>query len=177
MKRILIAVLGLFVLWGCKKDSTPQSAEGYFFDYNVRMDNDINEPTIINGYYGHVKEYKGNFMPNPSLEEQKKPAIATNRLVFYEVAFKDDIATAAIERDGTTFYDMSKISDLDIEPKYYIYPNKEGFYQFDTNGRKYVGFIQVSKRLLYMNGGLKEFGGLNNELINFDMRIDYDATF
>jgi len=177
MKKGLLVLSFMALLLGCKKDSTPKSAEGYFFDYKVRIDNDINEPTIINGYYGLVREYKGNFMPDPTSEKQREPKLATNRLVFYEAAFKDEIASAAIERNGTTFYDMSKIRNEEIEPKFYIYPNRNGFYQFDTNGRKYIGFIQISKRLLYLNGGITEFDGLNNQLINFDMRIDYDATF
>lgn len=177
MKKGLLIVCCLLFFVGCKKDSTPKSAQGYFFDFKIRMDKDINEPTIVNGYYGKVLEYKGDFMPDPTAETQKEPKIATNTLVFYEIDWKDEIAKAAIERNGVTFYDMSKIRAEQIQPKVYISPNRNGFYQFDTNGKKYIGFIQISKRLLYMNGGLKEFGGLNNELINFDMRIDYDASF
>jgi len=177
MKKVLFALVAVLALYGCGKKNNPQSTQGYFFDYKVRMNNKQNEPTIVNGYWGHVKEYKGNFMPDPSAEKPKEPKTRTNRIVFYEADFKSVIEEATIERNGTTFYDMSKISEADIEPKFYIYPNRNGFYQFDTNGRKYIGFIQISKRLLYMNGGIKEFGGLNNQLINFDMRIDYDATF
>jgi hypothetical protein len=177
MKKLLF-ILGLtLILFGCKKESNPVSSQGYFFDYNVRMKNGLTEPTIVNGYWGFVKEYKGDFMPNPDAEQAREPKIKTNRLVFYEAEFKDKIEAAAIDRNGTTFYDMSKINKEDLQPKFYIYPNREGFYQFDTNGKKYIGFIQISKRLLYMNGGIKEFGGLNNQLINFDMRIDYEATF
>ncbi len=171
---LLIAVI-LFVS-GCKKDSTPKSARGYFFDYRVSMSNKLDEATIINGYWGYVKEYKGDFQPTLG-EKPKEPKIATNRLLFFEADWKDQIEATAITKNGVKFYDLSKISKQDIEPKITIYPNKKGFYQFDPNGRNYVGLIQVSKRLGYMNGGLKEFGGLNNELVNFDMRIDYDATF
>lgn len=177
MKKVLLLVIVFASVAGCKKSSTPQSAAGYFFDYSIRIDNDLKEPTIINGYWGYVKEYKGNFMPDPSAESPREPKIAHNRLVFYEAAFRETIEAAAIERNGTTFYDMSKLNKADLAPKYYIYPNRDGLYQFDPNGRKYIGFIQISKRLLYMNGGIKEFGGLNNQLISNDMRIDYDATF
>lgn len=177
MKKLGFAICCLVILAGCKRESNPVSANGYFFDYKVRISNNLTEPTIINGYYGKVQEYKGNYMPDPSSEEARKPKVATNRLVFYEADFRELIESAKIERNGTTFYDMSKLGKEELEPKFYIYPNKEGFYQFDTNGRKYIGFIQISKRLLYLNGGIKEFGGLNNQLINFDMRIDYDATF
>lgn len=177
MKKVLGLLIMVLLVAACKKESTPKSSDGYFFDYKVSISNKIEEPTIINGYYGYVHEYKGNFMPNPEAAEPKKPKVVTNQILFFDAVWKEEIEKTAITKDGIKFYDLRKIKQENIQPKFFIYPNKQGFYQFDTNGRKYVGLIQVTKRLGYMNGGLKEFGGLNNQLINYEMRIDYDATF
>ena len=178
MKKVLpLFVLLATIVLSCNKGGTAKSSSGYFFDYRVSISNKMEEASIINGYWGYVKLYKGNFMPDPSAEKPREPKIATNRLLFYEAEWKEAIEATAVTRNGTKFYDLNKINRQDIKPKIVIIPNRKGFYQFDPNGKNYVGLIQISKRFGYMNGGLKEFGGLNNELVNLEMRIDYDATF
>lgn len=177
MKKVLSLLVLTLVIVSCKKESTPKSSSGYFFDYRVSISNKIEEPTIINGYWGYVKLYKGNFMPDPSAESPREPKIATNKLLFFEAEWKDAIEATATMRDGVKFYDLAKIRRENIQPKVVMYPNKKGFYQFDPNGKQYVGLIQISKRFGYMNGGLKEFNDTNNRPVNLEMRIDYDATF
>lgn len=177
MAKSTFILLSLMVfLTSCKKESTPKSTQGYFFDYNVRMKSKQEEPTIINGYWGFVKEYKGDFMPVLG-GEAKQPKIATNKILFFEADWKDEIEETAVDKNGVKLYDLAQIRKKEIAPKFVLSPNRKGFYQFDPNGKTYVGLIQVSKNLGYMNGGLQIFGNLNNELINYTMRIDYQATF
>ena len=176
MKRLLVITLftSLTVL-GCKKDNTPV-ATNYYFNYKVRISDKIDEPTIINGYYGKVRKYEGNFMPSPDTEA-RQPEVAENILLFFEARFEEEIAETEITKNGTTFFNLKAIEKKGIQPKVIVFPNDDGFYQIDTNGNEYIALIRINAKHGYYNGGLQKFGGLNNELKEHEMRIDYNATF
>lgn len=176
MKRLLaITLFTSFLVLGCKKDNTPV-AGNYYFNYKVRISDKIEEPTIINGYYGKVRKYEGDFMPSPDTEA-REPEVAKNIILFFEARFQEEIEETVFTKDGTQFYNLKAIEKKGIQPKVIIFPNDDGFYQIDTNANEYVALIRINAKRGYFNGGLQKFGGLNNELKEQEMRIDYNATF
>ncbi len=174
-KIILLSIALSFLAISCKKDTVPQQ-DDYYFTFNVKMSNRINEPTIINGYYGHVLEYEGNFMPTTD-GPAKAPDTVRNDIYVYEASLMDSLQQAKVQKNGVDFYDLKQLEKQEIKPKYIIRPNKSGFYQLDTNSKEYLLLIQTSKRLGYYNGGPLKVGGNTNVLINQDLKIDYKATF
>ena len=174
--KIILFSIALSVLAvSCKKDTVPQQ-DDYYFTFTVNMSNKINEPTIINGYYGHVLQFEGNFMPTTD-GPAKTPDTVRNELYVYEAALIDSLEQAKVQKDGKDFYDLRKLEKKDIKPKFIIKPNKSGFYQIDTNSKEYLLLIKVTKRLGYYNGGPLKIGGNTGLLMNLDPRIDFEATF
>ncbi len=174
-KNILLGLILLVVVCSCKKEQVPIQ-DDYYFSFDVKISNKITEPTIINGYYGHVLEYNGNFMPSTD-GETKKPDTVRNELYLYESSYLEQIQEAKVQKDGTDFYDLKKLEKNDIKPKFIVRPNKSGFYQIDTNQNEYLLLIEARKNLGYYNGGPLKVGGNSNQLRLMNMKIDYNATF
>lgn len=174
--KIILFSIALSVLAvSCKKDTVPQQ-DDYYFTFRVKMSNKINQPTIINGYYGHVLLYDGNFMPTTD-GPAKTPDTVRNELYVYEASLLDSLEQGKIQIEGGEFYDLKKLDKNNIKPKFIIKPNKSGFYQIDTNAKEYLMLIKVTDRLGYNNGGPLKIGGNPGLLMNLDPRIDYDATY
>jgi hypothetical protein len=173
-------ILSLFIIFtlalSCKKKDAEKPEKVYSFNYRVKISNRINEPTIISGYYGHVMEYKGNFMPSPEAEPNK-PKPVENKILLYSVDHKEAIEASAFQENGITFYNLRKLKKMDIEPKYTVLPNKQGYYQFDLGDKEYFAIIEIKKSKGYFNGGAKLVKGSVSTLEELEMRIDYEATF
>lgn len=174
-KNILLGLTLVMVVLSCRKDEVPVQ-EPYYFTFDVKISNRISEPTIINGYYGHVLEYEGNFMPTTD-GEPKRPDTVRNELYFFEATFLEQIQQTKVQKNGTDFYDLKALEKNEVKPKFIVKPNKGGFYQIDTNQKEYLVLIKARKNLGYYNGGPLKVGHTTNQLINLDMKIDYNATF
>ena len=173
-KSILLGLVLVTVVFSCRKKEIPIQ-EDHYFSFEIKISNKITEPTIINGYYGHVLEYKGDFMPSTD-GNINKPDTVKNALYFYEISFLEQIQQSKVQKNGTDFYDLKLLAKNEVLPKFIIKPNKSGFYQIDTNKKEYLVLIEARKNLGYFNGGPMKLS-TNNQLIFMDMRIDYDATF
>ncbi len=174
-KGLLIILTLTLSVFGCKKNNVPVQ-DDYYFTFNVKISNKIQEPTIINGIHGHVLEYNGNFMPT-SDGEVNAPDTVRNELYLYESSMLNDLQEATYEDDGTKFYNLKQLEENGIEPKFIVSPNKHGFYQVDTNDKEYLVLIEVKKGVGYYNGGALQVGGQTVRLLNLNMKIDHNATF
>lgn len=174
LSKLVLALSILLVVASCGKKDIPLT--NYFFTYKVAIKKKITEPTIINGYYGQMNLYKGNFSEDLG-EEGKKPQAANYGILLFEESQKELLEAVVYSKGNTKFYDLSKLKKQDIQPKFEIIPNKSGFYQVDTNGVAYMVLIRLNKRQGYYSGGLGTLKAVTNELINLEMRIDYDAVF
>ncbi|WP_420387005.1 hypothetical protein [Roseivirga sp.] len=174
-KNILLGLLLTTLIVGCKKDEVPVQ-DDYYFTYEIKISNRISEPTIINGYYGHVLLFEGDFMPSTE-GTAKAPDTVRNELYFYDADKLEALEAAKVQRDGVDFYDLRKLKKDDVTPKYIIKPNKKGFYQIDTNNQNYLVLIEVKKNLGYFNGGPFKAGHETTQLRTRNMNIDYNATF
>lgn len=172
---LLLIVLTVFLV-ACKKNDVPVQ-DDYFFSYKIKVSNRISEPTIINGYYGHVLLYEGNFMPSTD-GETKKPDTVRNELYFYEASHLEKIQEAKFQKNGTDFYDLKQLHKAEVQPKFIVVPNKSGFFQLDTNKDEYLVLIKVGKNRGYFNGGPLKVGHQTaSDLRMRNMNIDYEATF
>uniref|UniRef100_UPI00404784A6 hypothetical protein n=2 Tax=Roseivirga sp. TaxID=1964215 RepID=UPI00404784A6 len=175
--KTLLSVFIIFALClSCKKKDAEKPRKVYSFNYRVKISNRINEPTVISGYYGHVMEYKGNFIPSPDAEPNQ-PKIAQNKILLFLAEHKEAIEAAAYQENGITFYNLRKLKKMDIEPKYTILPNKQGYYQFDLGDKEYYAILEIKKSKGYFNGGAMLVKGSVSSLVELEMRIDYQATF
>lgn len=177
LSKLVLALSILLVVASCGKKDVPLTT--YFFTYKVAISKKIKEPTIINGYYGQMNLYKGDFSAkNDSTGVSAKlPEPAEYGILLYEMQNKQAIDSASFIKDGTVFYDLKKLKKAEIEPKIVLIPNKYGFYQFDNNGTSYLALFRMNKRTGYYPGGLGTLEGLVNTLKEQEMRIDYQATF
>lgn len=177
LSKLVLALSILLVVASCGKKDVPVTT--YFFTYKVAINKKIKEPTIINGYYGQMNLYKGDFSAkNDSTgTSAKQPESANYSILLYEMQHKELIDSASFIKDGTLFYNLKKLKKAEIEPKYELIPNKSGFYQFDNNGASYLALIRMNKRMGYYPGGLGMLKGLINTLKEQEIRIDYQATF
>lgn len=171
--KILITVLFIsaFAL-SCKKEAALQKPME--FRYQVKIPKKIVDPTIISGFYGHLLKYEGDYsQANP--DRQGEPV--QNSILLYEIQHKEAIEGVAYQSNGTTFYDLDKLEDMDIEPKLTVIPNKQGFYQFDLSNNAYCVLVEVKKNTGYYKGGLTVFQGNQEQLNDREIRIDYNASF
>ena len=134
----------------------------------------MEEPTIISGFYGSLLEYEGDFAQENT---EKKGVPARNSILLYNIEHKEAIEGVAYQDNGKTFYDLSKLEKMDIDPKLTVIPNKKGFYQFDLSDKSYCVLIEVKKNTGYYSGGLTVFEGSSDQLNDRELRIDYKATF
>lgn len=172
---LLMFVLTIFLV-SCKKEQVPVQ-DDYYFSYKVKISNKLEEPTVINGYYGHVLLYEGNFLPSTD-GPTKKPDSVRNSLYFYEISKLEQLQQAKVQKSGTDFYDLKKLEKEDVLPKFIVEPNKQGFYQIDTNKDEYLVLIEARKNLGYYNGGPLKVGHQEaNQLRLMNMNIDYNASF
>ena len=177
LSKLVLALSILLVVASCGKKNVPLT--NYFFTYKVAIKKKILEPTIINGYYGQMNLYKGDFSTkNDSTGTSTKlPQPVNYSILLFEESQKEILESVVYSKGNTKYYDLGKLKKQDIQPKFEIVPNKSGFYQADTNGTAYLVLIRLNKRQGYYSGGLGTLKAVNNELINLEMRIDYDATF
>ncbi len=174
LNKLVLAIAVLIAVASCNKKDVPQKS--YFFSFKVNISNKITEPTIINGYYGQMNLYKGDFSVQDSTNT-KTPVPASYTVLIYEAANKDKIEATAYTKNDKKFYSLKKIKKQDIQPKFVLTPNKKGFYQFDPNDNEYVALICINKRTGYFPGGLGTLPAPNNELRQLEMRVDHQATF
>lgn len=174
-KSILLGFVLTIVVLSCGKKDVPV-VDDYYFTFEVKVSNKISEPTIINGLFGHVLEYEGNFMPSTD-GETKKPDTVRNELYLYETSYLEQIQQAKVQKNGTDFYDLKLLEKNEVMPKYIIKPNKSGFYQVDTNQKEYLLLINARKNLGYYKGGPLKVGNATTQLRRMNMNIDYNATF
>lgn len=177
LSKLVLALSILLVVASCGKKNVPLT--NYFFTYKVAIKKKILEPTIINGYYGQMKLYKGDFSAkNDSTNTTvKTPQPANYSILLYEMQNKEAIDAVSDTKDGTLFYNLKKLKKAEIEPKFEIVPNKSGFYQFDNNGSSYLVLIRLNKRTGFYPGGIGTLEGQTNTLKEQEMRVDYQATF
>ncbi len=174
LNKLVLAIAVLIAVVSCSKKDVPQKS--YFFSFKVNISNKITEPTIINGYYGQMNLYKGDFSVQYSTNT-KSPVPASYTVLIYEAANKDKIEAAAYTKDGKKFYRLKDIKKQEIKPKFTLIPNKSGFYQFDPNDNDYVALICINKRTGYFPGGLGSLSAPDNQLRQLEMRVDHQATF
>ena len=138
---------------------------GYFFKFKISISNKITRPTIINGYYGTMNRY----LAGPG----SAPQPVRNHILLYELEHKEAIENAAVQKNGTIFYDLKNLRKADVKPKFIIVPNRKGFYQIDTNNKSYCVLIRAKRNLGYFSGGAAMLQKLSNEVRELEMRIDY----
>ncbi len=172
LHKLVFAFSILLMVASCgKKNSTPTR---HFFTYKVAISNKIKEPTIVNGYYGHMNLYEGDFSTQDST---KTPEAVDKCILLFETKNKDFIESTSYMKDGVKFYNLKKLKKEGIEAKFEIIPNKHGFYQVDNNSTSYLALIRLNKKTGYYKGGLHTLDILNNELKSLEFRIDYKAKF
>ncbi|MBO3697687.1 hypothetical protein [Roseivirga sp. E12] len=174
LNKLVLAISVLLLAASCNKKDVPQ--KNYFFTFNVKIGKRVTEPTIINGYYGTMNLYKGDFSATDSANV-KQPVPARFEILLFETSKKEAIDAASYIENGKVFYNLKQIKKADVKPKFIITPNKSGFYQFDPNDADYLALICVNKRTGYYPSGLGTLpspGGVTRKL---DMRVDYQATF
>ncbi|OEK00586.1 hypothetical protein BFP97_03280 [Roseivirga sp. 4D4] len=174
VNKLVLAIAVLLLAASCNKKDVPQ--KDYFFTFKVKMSKKITEPTIINGYYGTMNLYKGDFSVSDSTNT-KQPVPATYEILLFETSQKDVIDATSYLKDGKLFYDLKKIKKAKVEAKFIITPNKSGFYQFDPNDADYLALICINKRTGYYPGGMATLPSPNGSTRKLDMRVDYQATF
>lgn len=174
LNKLVLAVSVLLLVASCNKKNVPQKT--YFFTFNVKMSKKITEPTIINGYYGTMHLYKGDFSKTDSLNTNE-PVPARFEILLFEADKKEILDGASYLKDGKVFYDLKKLKKAEVEPKIIITPNKSGFYQFDPNDANYLALICINKRTGYYPGGLASLVSPNGSTKKLDMRVDYEAKF
>ena len=173
MKNQLTALFLLLLVAsaGCKKDEVPQ--ESYYFTFNVRMSNKINEPTIVSGFYGTMTNKNGKVkLKKNAIEENIKP-VAQNKIYLYDADNIEQIRAHATESEDITLYDLRKLEKEDIKPKFIVTPNKSGFFQFDTGDKSYIPLVKVKGNKGYYPEGLKELPILSSELVKMDIVLSY----
>ncbi|MFT6871380.1 MAG: hypothetical protein ACJAVN_000378, partial [Roseivirga sp.] len=84
--KLVLAISVLLLVASCNKKDVPQKT--YFFTFNVKMSNKINEPTILNGYYGTMNLYKGDFSKTDSLNT-REPVPARFEILLFEESTKE----------------------------------------------------------------------------------------
>ena len=110
--------------------------------------------------------------------ETKKPDSVRNELYFYEASQLEKLQQFKFQKNGTDFYNLKKLRKEEVLPKFIVVPNKNGFYQLDTNKDEYLVLIKVGKNRGYFNGGPLKVGHQTaNDLRMMNMNIDYEATF
>ena len=174
LRIVLPALVLFFIFASCKKNNVPRVKATTL---KVKIPNKIKEPTIISGFYGYVMKYEGDFMPKISADGQnmtRKPTPVDNKLYIYTFDDREKIELAKSASRGTGFYALKKI---DAKPRYIITPNKYGFYQMDLGEEKYCILIEADKKHLYYNGGVGVISSSRQDLLQLEMRIDYNATF
>lgn len=182
--RTRLILSSLFVtafFLGCKKENVPQEDKQYYFTYRVKIADKIKEPTIISGFYGHVMEYKGDFMPQISdsttQTKANKPVPVRNKILLFQADQKEAIESVAYQEEGITYYNLKKLKKMRVEPKYTIVPNKSGFYQFDLGDKEYYILLELKKNKGYYNGGVQLLKGTTSTLQELELRVDHNATF
>lgn len=165
IKITLSALLIFAIAVSCKKESVPQKPTD--FNFKVKMSDKINDATIISGLYGHLKKFDG-------LDSVGIPV--QNSILLYDIEHKETIEGVAYQSEGTTFYDLKKLKKKDIEPKFTVIPNKNGFYQFDLGDLEYCVLIEVKKNTGYYRGGMQVIKGASDQLNDRELRIDYKST-
>ncbi|MFY0592342.1 hypothetical protein [Roseivirga sp.] len=177
MNKLFVAFTILLFVASCGKKDVPQKT--FSFTFKVAIKKQILEPTIINGYYGQMNLYKGDFRAkNDSTGlSENQPVPARYSILLYEMQNKDAIDSAGYTKDGKQYYDLKKLKKADVQPKYEIIPNKSGFYQIDNNGISYLTLICLNKKTGYFPGSVGTLPGLSGELKQLEMRIDNNATF
>lgn len=172
LHKLVFALSIMLVAVSCGKKNVPQSS--YFFTFKVRISKKITEPTIVNGYYGQMNQYKNN----TSSKTDSLSIVNGNRqtvnysILLFETNKKDIIESVSYTKDGLKFYDLKKLKKEDVKPKFIIIPNKKGFYQVDNNDKAYHVLIRINKKTGYYPGGLGTFEKLNNELKQLEMKVD-----
>lgn len=174
LNKLVLAIAVLIAVASCNKKDVPQKS--YFFSFKVKMSKRISEPTIINGYYGQMNLYKGDFSVKDSTNTNE-PVPASYPILIYQAVHKDKIEATSYLKDGKIFYNLKEIKKLDIEPKIVLTPNKAGFYQFDPNSNEYVALIRINKRTGYYSGGLGSFFSRETQLRQLEIKVDHQATF
>lgn len=174
LNKLVLAISVLLLVASCNRKNVPQKT--YFFTFNVKISKRITEPTIINGYYGTMNLYKGDFSKTDSLNT-KEPVPERFEILLFETSKKEILDGVSYLKDGTVFYDLKKLKKAEVEAKFIITPNKSGFYQFDPNDNDYLALICINKSTGYYPGGLGTLQSPNGSTRKLEMRIDYQATF
>jgi len=177
LNKLFLALSILLVVASCGKKDVPQKVR--FFTFKVAINRKIVEPTIINGYYGQMNLYKGDFATKNDSTGlvAKQPEPARYSILVYEAQNKAAIDSAGYMKNGKQFYNLKKLKKAEIQPKYEVIPNKSGFYQIDNSNTPYLVLICLNKRTGYFPGGVGTLPGLTGELKQLEMRVDHQATF
>lgn len=174
LNKLVLAVSVLLLVASCNKKDVPQ--KNYFFTFNVKIGKRITEPTIINGYYGTMNLFKGDFSATDSANV-KQPEPARYEILLFETNQKEALDASSYIKDGKIFYNLKQIKKADVKPKFIITPNKSGFYQFDPNDHDYLALICINKRTGYYPGGMANLPSPNGSTKKLDMKVDHQATF
>ena len=166
----LLILTGLLLV-GCRKENVPQ--ESYYFTFKVKIKNKINEPTIVNGFYGTLTDRHGKVKLKKDSAQSNITPIAQNEIYLFDIDNQEVIKETAIEMNGTEVYDLKKLKKAKVKPKFIIIPNKSGFFQFDTGDKAYIPLIRMKGNLGYYHDGLNPLPILNGELIKMDLTIDF----
>lgn len=167
-----ILICFLFLLHSCGKNNVPQQESpkaSNALTFTLKIQKEMVEPTIINGYYGRLLTARDKKRKeNDSTSVEGLPS--RNLIYIYEAEALPALNNAAFQKNGKTFYDFKKAEDNEnVRPRYIIKPNKQGFYQVDTDSKIYYLLIATDKSTGYYPTGPLKLGSEEQRLIALDL--------
>lgn len=162
----------LLFIYSCGKKNVPQQEspeERLPLTFNVKISKNLEEPTIINGYYGKLLVASDQKRTTTdTTATQDKPS--RNLIYVFEASALPALEKVAFEKKGETFFDLKKAEeDERTIPRYIIKPNKQGFYQIDTDSKIYYLLIATDRNTGYYPSGPLKIGTKEERLIALDL--------
>jgi len=188
MKNTHILLITLISLISCSKkevenpksiqfeENTPvTSKEKEIVTDTVIIEANIIEPTIKNGLFGFVIEWKGDFMPG-STPTGTKDSIQRDIYIYEKLTF-DSIQNARTEKYSWFWY----VDSIKQKPLKIVKTNNKGFFQVSLDSGNYSAFAKFNQNTFYTNGGTSD-GQLgqveyeNNTLMQRNFDIDFEKS-
>lgn len=177
MKIPFFLLLITLVITGCKK-TTHEIKTPTLPTVVLTTPAGIKTPTIKNGVYGFIKEWKGDFMPGFGPNGNSGTIDSVQKEIhLFEQQNLNAIQHARLEPYGQFW----SISQLNISPKFIIKANEYGFYEAELPAGEYSSLIKIDNDRYFINrfNGSGSFGPvliLQNSVYNIHFDIDYDKT-
>ncbi len=186
MKNTFLLLITLISLSSCSKKEVEHPRSIQFEETDpvtfkeivtdtVIIEADIMEPTIKNGLFGFVLEWKGDFMPGAA-PTGTIDSIQRDIYIYEKLTF-DSIQNARTEQ-YSWFWNVDSIKQ---KPLKIIKTNNRGFYQIQLDPGNYSAFAKFNSTTFYSNGGtadgqLGQIDYKNTALIQKNFDIDFEKS-